>query len=162
MAYRTLPEIPPKIQSRFWAKVTKGDPSECWEWNRGCDADGYGVFHFKYATYRAHRMAWTLTHGELSPALAICHRCDNPPCCNPAHMFPGTLNDNNVDKAQKGRSLIGAENPRARITDAQVLEIRRLSAMGVRRRALSERFSISVAQTRRIVVGEQWAHLSSQ
>ena len=94
------------IELRFWEKVTRGDESECWEWTGFRKPEGYGVFLLKKGRYAtASRFAWELTHGPIPDGLCICHTCDNPPCCNPAHLWLGTRADNNRDKTEKGRNV---------------------------------------------------------
>ena len=91
---------------RFWSKVEKGPG--CWEWQGGRTTRGYGVF---YRSGRAspqeltHRISYELANGPIPDRLVVCHRCDNPPCCNPAHLFVGTPGDNNRDSAAKGRAV---------------------------------------------------------
>ena len=94
----------------FWAKVDKSaGPDGCWLYMGFRKWDGYGWLAraidgraTKYMT--AHRYAWILTKGMPAEGLHICHRCDNPPCCNPAHLFIGTHDDNMADKRDKGRA----------------------------------------------------------
>jgi hypothetical protein len=85
--------------------VAIGAPDECWNWTGAkLKSGGYGAFRLDGLTLRAPRVAWALTHGGESPGqLFVCHRCDNPPCCNPRHLFLGTAKDNTDDKDRKGR-----------------------------------------------------------
>lgn len=88
-----------------------GSPqSECWEWKRTCDRDGYGRINFNGREGRTHRAAWLLVKGEIPAGLQVLHRCDNPPCVNPSHLFLGTSLDNNRDCKAKGRTAKGTRN----------------------------------------------------
>jgi hypothetical protein len=92
---------------RFWAKVDKRGPDECWEWQAALTRGGYGTFVVTKSPKRmarAHRFAWELTHGEEPKGLHVCHQCDNPLCVNPAHLWLGTNQDNMRDCADKGRA----------------------------------------------------------
>lgn len=92
----------PKIWAdHFWSGVHKGKPDECWPW-RGLKS-GYGGMKLWGQTYPAHRIAYELTYGAIPMTKFICHKCDNPPCCNPAHLFLGTHKNNSDDMAAKGR-----------------------------------------------------------
>ncbi len=96
--------MPQPLEDRFWSKVDKRGPDECWPWKADLTSNGYGAF--KLATgkkVRAHRFAWELTHGPIPPGMSACHKCDNPPCCNPGHLFLGTNADNTHDAQKKGR-----------------------------------------------------------
>lgn len=94
-------------EDRFWAKVARGDPAECWEWAAGKTTGGYGVVRLKRRTPTyAHRHALQLATGSLGLGLMACHRCDNPACCNPTHLFWGTQKDNIGDAHAKGRTFI--------------------------------------------------------
>lgn len=109
------------IDARFWPKVDKRGDDECWPWAAAVSAHGYGQFDREPGvTKMAHRTAWELHHGEPAPAgMHVCHSCDNPPCCNPAHLFLGTPGDNVRDMISKGRHR-GAH---AALSHTQVLEI---------------------------------------
>jgi hypothetical protein len=110
---------------------------------------------------RAHRVAWILANGPIPPGLFVCHRCDNPPCCNPAHLFLGTPGDNARDRNRKGRhgQPVGESNPYSRLTNAAVREIRRQVAAGRSQRAIGHDFGISQVMVCHIVKGRHWAHV---
>lgn len=92
---------------RFWSKVDRTKPDACWPWIGYRNVHGYGTFWFEDRHVIASRMAWELTHAPITNGLFVCHRCDNPPCCNPAHLFLGTMADNFHDAVAKGRVALG-------------------------------------------------------
>lgn len=125
----------PLPSTRFWSKVdNSGGPDACWPWLASRDKDGYGRFSLTHEKrIPAHRFAWELVNGPMQSDLLACHSCDNPPCCNPAHIFPGTQAVNQADKAAKGRAASGERNGMVkyperchttRLTREQVREIR--------------------------------------
>jgi hypothetical protein len=97
-------------ECRFWSKVDKsGGDESCWEFIGAKANFGYGSFRFLGKADRGHRVAWQLKEGAIPNGLFVCHSCDNPPCCNPAHLFLGTARDNVADMRAKGRSVISPE-----------------------------------------------------
>lgn len=93
------------LDPRFWSYVDQsGGPDACWPWMRSVDRQGYGRQVVDGHGWGAHRIAWTLTRGPIPDGLVTCHHCDNPPCCNPAHLFVGTQRENLADMKRKGRS----------------------------------------------------------
>lgn len=88
---------------RFHDKVLVGDG--CWEWAAGRSGSGYGGFAVHQRVEGAHRVAWELWNGPVPDGLQVCHRCDNPTCVRPDHLFLGTIQDNQRDKVAKGRGL---------------------------------------------------------
>ena len=104
----------------FWVRVDQsGGPDSCWEWKKGRNSKGYGEFLTDGKSMLAHRYAYTLVNGPIPKGMMVCHVCDNPPCCNPTHLFSGTGADNMQDAAQKGRI-----QSHAKLTEEQVKEIR--------------------------------------
>jgi len=125
------------IEDRFWSKVSRGPG--CWVWT-GSTIRGYG----QLSTTRsagptlAHRFSWQIHNGPIPDAMQVLHRCDNPPCVNPDHLFLGDPKINSDDKIAKGRYRCGQK-----LTDEQVASVRRLRAQGVSCIDLSLRFGVS-------------------
>lgn len=87
---------------RFWDKVDRREVDDCWPWKRFTHK-GYGKFQHNGKSQRAHRVSWQLIHGDIPKGMCVCHRCDNPTCCNPVHLYLGTMADNTKDRDSKGR-----------------------------------------------------------
>jgi hypothetical protein len=103
----SIPELPDSDKKRFWSKVDKkpgqGPKGDCWECRSRIKKSRYGTFSYKDISYSAHRVAYFLTHGPIPDDLCVLHDCDNPPCCNPDHLWVGTHKDNAIDKVMKDR-----------------------------------------------------------
>ncbi len=102
---KSLPVFDAKDVARFWRTAGAGDPAACWIWSgeKQPRRGNYGRFYAKGKRYRAHRISYYLANGSLPDGLLICHRCDNPPCCNPGHLFADTQQANIDDCIRKGR-----------------------------------------------------------
>src|SRR5687767_4720826 len=90
------------LSERFWEKVRKTDG--CWLWTASRNAKGYGQIMYQRRPIHAHRVSWQLANGPIPDGLCVLHRCDNPQCVNPGHLFLGTIVDNNRDMFAKGRA----------------------------------------------------------
>ena len=90
-ATRPIPALTEADKERFWSKVDRRGPNECWEWMRGKDKDGYGAFSVGFCSQRSHRISFLIFNGTISPELEVCHHCDNPGCCNPVHLSKEAL-----------------------------------------------------------------------
>lgn len=129
--------------------------SGCWEWNRNRDALGYG----RAGSDRAYRRAYADNVGPTN-GLMVCHHCDNPPCCNPDHLFLGTSSDNNKDRASKGRTVTqhGESQHMAKLTDDDVRQIRCLLALGMNCPAVARMFQVTRGTVNFIQRGLTWKH----
>lgn len=124
-----IPDYTSKDIARFWSKINKHgsipthcpELGNCWEWNAGLFA-GYGAFSHHSKSRYAHRTSWELAFGEIPERLFVCHKCDNPLCVNPAHLFLGTAKDNTQDMVKKGRKPVVRR--RRKLTDDQMNDIR--------------------------------------
>lgn len=151
-------------EQRFRARISERK-NGCWEYDGYREPKGYGKFGVSpRESVLAHRFAYELFVGEIPDGLFVCHRCDNPPCVNPDHLFLGTLADNNRDMWGKGRGRIphgrGDEANNVRLTTSQVIEIRRrYKPRVVTQRMLAEEFGVSTHAIGAIISRRNWRHL---
>lgn len=162
------------FEQRFWEKVDKSNPDGCWHWTGATQTPwGYGSFNRgnhngKSHTDVAHRVSYELTYGEIPQGLFVCHRCDNPICVNPDHLFLGTHQDNMIDMHQKGRSIEhikperharGERQHLAKLTADQVLQVRAMHDTGVSYSKLAKLFHVSKSSIYSIITRETWKHI---
>lgn len=139
-----------------------GGADSCWEWQSARTRNGYGVLGMggKSIMY-AHRLAYVLAVGDIADDLVIMHSCDNPPCCNPAHLTPGTKAENAADMVRKGRNspppiMPGESNANAKLTTAQVIDMRERYASGDGLAMLSAEYGVARDTVMNIVHGKAW------
>jgi hypothetical protein len=159
------------VKARFWAKVAISEPDQCWEWRVRRNPQGYGSFNLNGKTQRAHRLAYALAYGPIPDGQLVCHHCDNPPCCNPAHLFAGTHADNMRDKTLKGRNIRpvrdesavnyvrGESNNLSKLNEDIVRAIRQRKASGDRTNDLAAEFRVDRTLIWQIVARKVWAHV---
>ena len=149
------------LEERFWNFVVKGPG--CWDWTGATHPFGYGVMGVsgrRGAVDTAHRVSWLIHNGPVPDMTEVCHRCDNPPCTRPDHLFLGTHADNMSDMGAKGRSgLRGGRSPKAKLTETAVRDIRARCAAGEIDRTVAESFGVTRECVRDIRLGKRWAHL---
>jgi hypothetical protein len=176
------------LADRFWSDVDKHGPTPnqslpfysgldaCWLWRGLCLSKGHGHLSFNGSRNYAHRVSWILHYGEIPFGSCVLHKCDNPPCVNPKHLFLGSRADNARDAASKGRMrapkaeahwtrqfphrvLRGELHGRTRLSPSVVSEVRLLAREGLSQRAIAARFGIGRNHVFRIIHKQSWAHI---
>jgi hypothetical protein len=147
-----------RLERIGWTEVVRlPDLGACWEWDGCRKAKGYGKLgHVEGRTRAAHQVSYEAHKGQIPDGLFVLHRCDNPPCINPAHLFAGTKAENNADMAAKGRAVQGARHHSARLTADQVTRIRSLSDAGMSQHEIGRRFGIAQSTARDIALRRSW------
>lgn len=144
----------------FWDRVEIGEFDSCWNWT-GYLIDGrYGRLGFQGRIVLAHRLAYELCFSSIPEGLDVCHVCDNPLCCNPRHLFLGTHLDNMRDMKKKKRNTFGERHPTAKLTEAQVTEIRSRYASGEGAAKLALEFGLVKRSVNHIIAGDTWKHIA--
>jgi hypothetical protein len=168
--------------TRFWDRVERGAADACWPWTASRKRRGYGHVGWinpetgQKQMMVAHRVAYHLTHGAPPLGHVVMHTCDNPPCCNPAHLITGTVAENNADRSQKGRTARpgvgnwrarslanqarGSQHTSAKLTEHQVREIRALcEARRLTQRQIGVLYGVSQSAVMQIHARRNWGHL---
>ncbi len=164
--------ITERDKQRFWCKVRK--TAKCWFWTASCDDSGYGQFRFRGTMVGAHRVAWILTFGEIVDVLGVLHKCDNPCCVRPSHLFLGNQRKNVLDMLSKGRQASGVLNGRytqpestprgedhcrAKLLETDIRRIRRMHRRGCKQAHIAGRFGVSQPLISKILSKQSWRHI---
>lgn len=158
---------------RFWSKIRVTNSNEsCWYWTANTSHNfGYGTFRIKGITYLAHRLALIFYSGKSKNELQVNHKCNNPSCCNPSHLYWGTQKDNVQDSIISGTKknppknntkppvLRGEDNKNSVMSENNVLRLRYLWSGGKSSRYLSRLFGISISTVYQIVNYKSWKHI---
>lgn len=162
---------PTPLLLRFLRLFPIGNDNECWEWQgtKRSGTHGYGMIMSHKVNgvprwVRAHRLSYEFFHGPIPPMMHVCHRCDNPPCVNPKHLFIGTNADNQRDKNQKGRGYKGGAriaahgeaHYAAKLTPDKVREIRRRLIAGESQRIIAADFGVKQVCVSQIHLRRTW------
>lgn len=149
---------------RFWSRVniaTDRPKDECWEWKGSINKKGYGTVRGpNRSTLYAHRIAYCLGTKEWPERLCVCHTCDNRKCCNPYHLWLGTVADNNRDMRMKNRHNFGEHNGSSKVSEKDVIQIRKLYENdGVTQMQLADKYGITNGTVSEIVLRKTWKHI---
>lgn len=151
----------PDLEERFHSKYVRGADSQCWEWRGARREFGHGIITRNGRVEVASRIALELATGEPAPdGMLACHRCDNPPCVNPKHLYWGTRQDNANDAVARSRYALGSDRPQARLIESNVADIKRRRAAGETIAELSREFGVSQPTIRSITTGKKWKHVA--
>jgi len=150
------------MEERFWHKVDRRGEDECWPWLGSIGKHGYGFLYRGKedgGMVTSHRASWLIHNGPIEDGLFVLHHCDVRECVNPRHLYLGDVRDNARDAVARGRVPRGERAGASKLTESDVIEIRRLSGEGVLQREIAERFGIQRGQVSRIVHRHQWRHV---
>lgn len=155
-----------EINKRFWLKVDKKTPLECWLWTGAKKPKGYGNVRRNKIYTTAHRVSWEITFGVIPKGMQVQHSCDNPSCCNPNHLMLGTVMSNYIDMVKKGRGnsghknrSFGENNPNHKLKSFEVDEIRRLYKPGaIKQQDIAKKYGVSQHLVSVITRGEGRNH----
>jgi len=156
----------PITLARFWSKVRVTPRIEdCWEWTAGTKAGGYGRIKIQGRVRTASRLAWEIFHGEPLNERHALHACDNPRCCNPHHIVAGDHAQNMREAKERGllrsADFSGERNPRARLTESDVVKIRQLIAKGRTNVEIARQFGVAHSMISRIRRGRSWQRVGT-
>jgi len=147
------------VADRLWSRVDKHCAGGCWEWQGTKQVSGHGTMGVAKRNVLTHRLAYELTYGPIPAGKIVRHACDNPPCCNPSHLLLGVRADNSRDMVERERQERGARHHNAKLTEADIFEIRRLASAGCFYRDIAARFHIHQDYVYQIARRKVWRHI---
>lgn len=165
-----IPEITPEIAGRFWANVDKDGPvpghrpelGKCWVWKLSLNRTGYGQFSINHLQHLAHRISYQIEFSALVMNKLICHKCDNPKCVRPSHLFSGNHAENSLDMIEKNRTNppLGERCAAAKLTWMDIQKIKTLLERKVSQTKISKQFSVDQSIISKIKTGKIWKQKS--
>jgi hypothetical protein len=154
---RRIEWMDPRLPDHFWSKVKRME--EHWIWGGGRFDNGYGKVKRSGKTWRVHRLIYAMSYGN--PPAHVLHHCDVPLCIKPRHLFDGTHQDNMDDMMLKDRSCRGQRNTKAKLTDSDIIRIKKEYATGgIRQIDLARRYGVHQTAISHIVTGRTWKHIN--
>ncbi len=156
-----IPPMTEKQVNRFWSKIAiTANSNKCWNW-QAVKHRGYGSFSIGYTTVVSTRVSYYL-HYKIDPiGKSVLHKCDNPSCCNPNHLFLGTPNDNSKDMVNKNRQAFGESVKTSKLNENDIIDIRKIYADGkLTQEQIGDIYGVSKTTIRRIVIKTIWKHVS--
>ena len=147
-------------EDRFWSKVDKS--GDCWRWTAHLNTCGYGKFRYNKKSWTAQRISWMICYGKIPEGMLVCHRCDNPSCVNPDHLFLGTPKDNVRDCVSKGRRApqCGEKNYNSKLTEPEVTRIRsEYKSGGVTLQELADKYGVNYPAIHKIIKRKTWKYV---
>lgn len=143
---------------RFFRKVAPPNRDGCMLWTGARTKGWHGIFSVERRPVGAHRFAWSLVFGQIPNGMCVCHKCDNPACCNIEHLFLGTQKDNLMDMRKKGRQARGGRHGNAKLTDAKARTAIAMYMAGKSQRLIGEKFGVAQTVISEVVRGRTWSH----
>lgn len=152
-----------EVVAKFLSRLSRNQSNDCVEWaGARIKTNGHGTVRIASRNLLAHRVAWIIENGQIPDGIEVCHKCDNPPCCNMDHLFLGSHGDNMADCKSKGRNKIpnlrGEDCGKSKLTENQVSEIRSIGS-GVPQRALAKKYGVSQFAIGSILRNKTWTHI---
>ena len=145
-----------ELPDRFWSKVDRGGPEDCWIWQASTKQSGHGQIRVGASPEYAHRVAFKLKVKDPGDK-DVLHKCGNPACVNPSHLYLGDQADNLADASNRGRLPTGKNNAAAKLTEGDVLEIRNAYGPNKSMRSLADEYDVSPGTIHSIIHHKTWS-----
>ncbi len=145
-------------QERFWERVNKGSPDECWNWTGTKTSFGYGCTYGDGTLILAHRYSWVIHNGDILEDMFVLHHCDNPACVNPRHLYLGTQKDNMADRSRR-RRCCGTVVGTAKLNEKDIDTIDLMLVVGILMKDIATMFGVSEDTIYSIKYRHTWKHV---